>query len=83
MRFLAQHESCRVLAYNNRGNIYRDEKDYNKALSDYNQAIRLEPNFALVYRNRGKMFKEQGRKQEADADFAKAAQLGRSEAGNL
>jgi tetratricopeptide (TPR) repeat protein len=40
------------MALTNRGNIRLKTKDYDKALSDYNQAIRLDPTARLAYNNR-------------------------------
>ncbi len=38
-----------AIAFNNRGNAYSDKKDYDRAIADYDAAIRLDPNFALAF----------------------------------
>ena len=35
-------------AYNNRGNAYFAKKDYDHAIADYTEAIRLDPKYALA-----------------------------------
>ncbi len=42
-----------------------------EAIFKYDQAIRLDPYFALAYYNRGLAYKEQGKKSRAMADFVK------------
>jgi Flp pilus assembly protein TadD len=48
--------------------------DYERALADYNEAIRLDPSNASAFCNRGKM-KLKVRDSSANADIAKARQL--------
>ena len=38
--------------YNNRGNAYRELKEYQKAISDYDRALQLDPNYTLAKDNR-------------------------------
>ena len=64
--------------YDDRGFRYYQQKNYEKAVNDYDEAIRLDPNFTNAYRNRGNAFKAQGENEKADADFGKAAQVGSS-----
>ncbi|MEQ8220879.1 MAG: tetratricopeptide repeat protein [Candidatus Eremiobacterota bacterium] len=45
-------------AYANRGNIYREKGEYNKALSDFTEAIRLKPYKAEIYATRGSIYTE-------------------------
>ena len=35
------------------GLAYHDQRDFEKAISDYTEAIRLDPNYAMAYDNRG------------------------------
>ena len=46
----------RVEFYNNRGNAYSKKGDYNRAISNYTEAIVLNPNYAIAYYNRGRMW---------------------------
>jgi tetratricopeptide (TPR) repeat protein len=47
----------------------------NKAISEYNQAIKSQPNFAAAYYNRGITYQQLGKSAKAQADFDKAKQL--------
>ncbi len=40
-------------AYNNRGIVYRSLGQHERAIEDYNEAIRLNPQNPLPYTNRG------------------------------
>src|SRR5271157_2841835 len=55
-------ESTENLAseFTNRGNAYYTKGQLDLAIADYNQAIRLEPNFALAFSNRGAAYNSQG-----------------------
>ncbi|NER51591.1 MAG: serine protease [Symploca sp. SIO1B1] len=66
-------------AYNNRGNAYYDLKNYQKALSDYSNAIELDPNFAAAYETRGQAYCQIGDEQTALRDFQQAAELYRKQ----
>ncbi|HUT44439.1 MAG TPA: tetratricopeptide repeat protein [Desulfobacterales bacterium] len=55
--------------YSNRGNAYRDLKQYPKALNDYNKAISLNPSHVKAYNNRGNIYYEQKKYQEALKDY--------------
>src|SRR3984957_20775248 len=35
-----------AIAFNNRGNAFHDKKEYDRAISDYDQAIKLDPKYA-------------------------------------
>ena len=43
-------------AYYNRGNAYYYKRNYDKAVEDYTEAIRLNPNYVDVYENRGSAY---------------------------
>ena len=62
-------------AYNNRGLIYLEQKQYELALIDFNKAIELKPNFAHTYNNRGLLFFNQGNYDLAIADYNKCIEL--------
>jgi len=59
-------------AYVNRGNAFRDLKQYQKAIQDYNKAISLNPNFIMAYNNRGNVYFEQKNYQMAIRDYNKS-----------
>ena len=48
---------------------------YDKAISDYTEAIRLNPNDALAYNNRGAAYRRRGNLAKAKADFLMANRL--------
>lgn len=49
-------ELGKYLLYSNRGTAYYVKGDLDHALADFNQAIQLQPNFALAYYNRGTVY---------------------------
>ena len=46
------------MAYCNRGVAYANKGDYDKAIADCNEAIRLDPKDAVAYCNRGLSLRE-------------------------
>ena len=50
-------------------------KDYPGAITAFNKAIAVDPNYAPAYNNRGVYQLEQGKKEDAKKDFEKALQL--------
>jgi tetratricopeptide (TPR) repeat protein len=62
--------------YNNRGWDFYQKKDYDKAISDYNEYIKLSPNEGDGYYRRGMCYQKLGKNAKAQADFDKAKQLG-------
>jgi tetratricopeptide (TPR) repeat protein len=49
---------------------------YQQAISDYNVAINLDPNYPYAYHYRVLCYQKQGNIIQAKADLAKAKQLG-------
>ena len=45
-----------AMAYYDRGNAYLNKGQYNKAISDYNRAIEINPGDATAYFNRGSAY---------------------------
>jgi tetratricopeptide (TPR) repeat protein len=62
--------------YNNRGNLFSDEKRYEEAISNYTEAIALKPDHASAYYNRGLAEFYLGKKKSACMDLKQAASLG-------
>ena len=55
--------------YFDRGNAWYDQGEYDKAIADFDQAIRLKPNFADVYVRRGNAWFHKGEYDKAIADY--------------
>jgi Flp pilus assembly protein TadD len=62
------------MAFNNRGVAYGKKGDEHRAIADYNEAIRLQPQHALAFCNRGKA-KLKIHEASGKADITKARQL--------
>jgi tetratricopeptide (TPR) repeat protein len=54
-------------------------KDHDKAISDYNEAIRLDPDYGAAYYERGLAYRQMGKNTQAQVylDEAKTARLHR------
>jgi tetratricopeptide (TPR) repeat protein len=64
-----------AIAFNNRGLAYSYKKDYQKALADFNQAIRLNPNYANALNQRCWQLTVLAQPQAALADCTKSLGL--------
>jgi tetratricopeptide (TPR) repeat protein len=62
-------------AFNNRGNAYAARGDYDRALKDYDEALRFNPKFAAAMRNRGTLHARKGDDDSAIRDYRDAARL--------
>jgi lipoprotein NlpI len=62
-------------AFNNRGNAYDDKKQYDRAIQDYDQAIKLNPNYALAFLNRGNAYQNKDQYDRAIQDYDQAIKL--------
>ena len=56
-------------AYSNRGVVYVRKREYERAIADYNAAIRIDPTFRLAYENRARIHIKIGDYDAAIADF--------------
>ena len=59
-----------------RGDSYAEEGLYERAIQEYDEAIRLERDHARAYYKRGLAYEALGKTIEAERDFAKAKELG-------
>ena len=57
------------------GNAFFDKKEYDKAISAFTEAIRLDPNNALAHCNRGRAYVNKGDNDKAIRDFDEAIRL--------
>ncbi|MCX6232309.1 MAG: tetratricopeptide repeat protein [Bacteroidetes bacterium] len=69
-------------AYYNRGVVKFKLEDYKGAVADYDESLKVNPNFAEAYFNRGNVKLKTGDKSGACLDFTKAAELGYIKAKN-
>ena len=61
--------------YNSNGVKLLERGQAEEALAKYNEAIRLDPNFAVAYFNRGQTYFALGQPQKAVQDYAEAIRL--------
>jgi tetratricopeptide (TPR) repeat protein len=63
------------IAFNNRGNGYRDKGDNDRAVADYNESIRLDPTYAYPYNGRGNAYRGKGDNDRAIVDYNESIRL--------
>ena len=61
--------------YNNRGNAYDKMGKITQALSDYNKALEIDPQFHEAYHNRGLIYYNRGDLTQALSDYNKAIEF--------
>jgi tetratricopeptide (TPR) repeat protein len=61
--------------YYNRGITYQNKKDNERALADYDEAIRLDPKKDVAFNNRGRIYQAKGDHTRALADFSEAIRI--------
>src|SRR5262245_21494549 len=70
-----ESQSNRTAAYIYRGMAWRDQADFDRAIADFDAAIRLDPNSALAYAHRGTAWQNKGNYQRVIADLTEAIRL--------
>jgi tetratricopeptide (TPR) repeat protein len=72
----AGHDSGAKLSviYNNRGTAYLSKRDYDRAIQDFDESIRLNVSFALAYYDRGNAFDNRGIADAFKNDYNRAVQ---------
>src|SRR5665811_2097243 len=73
----AKSESGRSLAgaYCSRGFAFTEKGELDRAIADYNTAIRFDPKFSIAFNNRGDAFLARNNLDRAIADFTTAIKL--------
>jgi tetratricopeptide (TPR) repeat protein len=64
-----------AIAFSNRGSAYSKKGESDRAIADYNQAIRLDPGYAYAFYNRGSAYADKGEYDRAIADYDQAIRL--------
>jgi len=72
-----------VDAYNNRAYVKLKKKDYEAAITDFDKAINLKPDYAAAFLNRGFAKKMLGDLSGACKDWTKAFELGLQQANEF
>jgi tetratricopeptide (TPR) repeat protein len=65
----------KAIAHYDRGIVYKKRGDLDRAVADFNEAIRLDPKLAYPYNERGDSYKAKGDFDRAGADFNEAIRL--------
>ena len=73
------NSNIRAGVYNNLGSIKLSQKNFNDAINQFNQAIKLKPNYADAYYNRAIAQDALGQTTKAINDFRSAAQYYRNQ----
>lgn len=58
-----------------KGDVHRQQGDFNQAIAAYSESLRYDPRVAVVFNNRGLAFHRRGDAQKAIADFDAALRL--------
>jgi tetratricopeptide (TPR) repeat protein len=64
-----------AVSYNNRGVAWAGKGEFDKAIADYTEAIRLDPKYAAAFYNRGMAWDDKGDNDKAIADYTEAIRL--------
>ncbi|HVQ69744.1 MAG TPA: caspase family protein [Bradyrhizobium sp.] len=63
-------------AYNLRGSAYYDKGEYDIAISDFNDALRIGPPSGIIFHNRGNAWRGKGEYAKAVADYDQSIKAG-------
>ena len=64
-----------AFAYSNRGEAYWKKGEHDRAITDYDEAIKINPKFAMPYNNRGVVYGAKGEFDRAILDYDTAIKL--------
>lgn len=72
MAFAASEQAHTI--FSNLGNLYRQQKQYERAKAMFTKSLELQPGYAPAYNNLGLVFVAEGRWEEAKFCFDRALQ---------
>ena len=75
-----QSSANKAAEHNDRGIEYYNKGNYDRAIAEYTEAIRLNPNLTAAYANRGVVYHEKGDYNRAITDYTEAIRLNPNEA---
>jgi len=64
-----------AVAHNTRGNAYSRKQEYDRAIRDYDDSIRLDPSYSKAFNDRGVAYQKKVELDRALADFDEAIRL--------
>ena len=64
-----------AIAYRRRGNIYLNMRDFDRAMADFDEAVKLDPKSVDPLNDRGRTFQAKGQFDRAIADYDQAIAL--------
>jgi tetratricopeptide (TPR) repeat protein len=70
-----ERTAAAAIAYNNRGDAYTSKGDYDRAIQDFDQSIKLQPTNAKPFNNRGVAYLKKGEYDLAIKSFDEAVRL--------
>lgn len=73
--YSAYRDREEAVAHNKNGLVYQNEQQYDKAIEEYDQAIKLYPKFAEAYYNRGNIYYEKKEYKQATESYSQAIRL--------
>ena len=70
-----RNTAAQAEAHYNQGNAHYEKMDYDKAIMEYTEAIRLRPDYAEAYNGLGLAHKEKGDYDKAITDYTEAIRI--------
>ncbi|MCB9771759.1 MAG: tetratricopeptide repeat protein [Candidatus Omnitrophica bacterium] len=70
--YTVKHSPESFVAYNNRGRIYVSREQYDLALADYQESVRINPTYSKVHKNLAMIYERTGDTKEAILEYTKA-----------